>query len=189
MPDANSSIPLLLCFLFGDYLSKLRALVFEGIRLHLKYLCIYYKWCSGREGHGFNQYDAAGHRKQEERASHVLSSLRPEDGAFVKMWCLFAPNITGRGTVHGHTGVMRLLPVLSTCQAGRRAAGCAGKGGLGHECQLNAGLTWATELAGGLGAVKQSQTNAVPSHMPRPCSFQSWASSSSSACHLVLGLW
>lgn len=76
VPDANSSIALLLCFLFGDHLSKSRALVFEGIRLHLKHLCIYYKWCSGQEGHGFNHYDAAGLRKQEERVSHVLSVLK-----------------------------------------------------------------------------------------------------------------
>jgi len=87
-PDANSSIPLLHCFLFGDHLSKLRALVFEGIRLHLKHLCIYYKRCSGQEGHGFNQHDAAGLTKQEERASHALSSLSPGDGAFVKTRCL-----------------------------------------------------------------------------------------------------
>lgn len=64
------------------------------------------------------------------------------------------------------TGVMRLLPALTTCQAGRGAVGCAGKRRLGPECQLDAGLAWAPELSGGLEAVKQSQTNAFPSHIP-----------------------
>ena len=66
------------------------------------------------------------------------------------------------------SGVIRPLPALSTCQAGRRAVGCAGKEGLGHECQLNAGLAGAPELAGGLEAVKQSQANALPPHIPAP---------------------
>lgn len=55
LPDANSSIPSVLCFLLGDHLSKSRALVFEGICLRWKHLSIYYKGCLGREGHGFNQ--------------------------------------------------------------------------------------------------------------------------------------
>lgn len=76
------------------------------------------------------------------------------------------------------SGVMRPLPALSTCQAGRRAVGCAGKGGLGLECQLNAELAWAPELAGGLEAVKQSSPishtcSSVGDHalLPWPCSF------------------
>lgn len=57
-------------FLFGDHLSKLRALVLEGMCLHLKHFCIYFKWCSGQEGCGFNQYVADGLTKW-----HAASSL------------------------------------------------------------------------------------------------------------------
>lgn len=82
----------------------------------------------------------------EERASHALRC--PEDREFEDVY-LFAPSVTGRGTVHGHLWVTGALPALSMCQAGRRAVGCAGKGGSGPEYQLNAGRALAPELSGG----------------------------------------
>lgn len=120
----------------------------------------------------------------EERPSHALTC--PEDMEFGDV-CLFAPRITGRGTVLGHRWVTGALPALSMCQAGRRAVGCAGKGGSGPEYQLNAG----SRAVWGLGDVKESQTNAFPSLIPAsqwrtmPCCHDRTASRAGTAIPLL----